>query len=174
MFSGVQNTPLRTSVWIEGSLTAGSSENCGILRHVPIIMTVKFSLGLQLYSSLDSFGTFFGEEERYFSSIFPVFFTQARKRLFWRLELWKRVYSKIRTVEESLLEEWNCGRESTRRLELWKRVYSKIGTVEESLLEEALAGGSVKNVFLKKQGCSKFTKSGLYYSWRFLWLFRNV
>ena len=80
------------------------------------------------------------------------------------MELWKRVYSKIRTVEESLLEEWNCGRESTRRLELWKRVYSNIGTVEESLLEEALAGGSVKNVFLKKQGCSKFTKNGLYYS----------
>ena len=142
MFSGVQNTPLRKSVWIEGSLTTGSSENCGILRQVPIIMTVKFSLGLQLYLSLDSFGTFLGEEERYFSSIFPVFFVSLQ---------WPQKFC--------------AGQENT---------LLKIGTVKESLLEEALAGGSVKKVFLKKQGCSKFTKNGLYYSWRFLWLFRNI
>ena len=104
MFSGVQNTPLRTSIWIEGSLTTGSSENCGILRHVPIIMTVKFSLGLQLYSSLDSFGTFFGEEERYFSSIFPVFFVSLQ----WPQKFYagqEKTFLKIGTVEESLLED---------------------------------------------------------------------
>ena len=127
MFSGVQNTPLRTSVWIEGSLTTGSSENCGILRHVSIIMTVKLSMGLQLYLSLDSFETFLGEEERYFSSIFPVFFVSLQ---------WPQKF--YAGQEKTFFEDWNCRRESTRRLDspevLWKR-YSLKSKAAASLLK---------------------------------------